>query len=287
MCAKINIEKENKLPELVDLYYNIKILQTQSWNEAIFGKANDANELCKKGIELSREYQKKRPFAGKLLELEFRKNRVYALQYDDKQNPDLLRNECEELLHEAELIYKENPGNRIIHDIIGFSCNLYCTYTLKYLQQKQKDLSLEAIEMEKAKMFWIVNYGLEVRKQIFEKYPNDIWAIRGYAWSLHTKARLYMDMGEKLDVAKDLLDKARDLRNKEKNRMDIGLYEDLIDNYIDLFKVRGGKSGGTKLEKEISQKVQKLINEIREKARNSVRFHRLLDKLHEEGLGIE
>jgi len=74
-------------------------------------------------------------------------------------------------------------------------------------------------------------------------------------------------------VAKDLLDKARDLRNKEKNRMDIGLYEDLIDNYIDLFKVRGGKSGGTKLEKEISQKVQKLINEIREKARNSVRFH--------------
>ena len=65
--------------------------------------------------------------------------------------------------------------------------------------------------------------------------------------------------------------------------MDIGLYEDLIDNYIDLFKVEAAKAVEQVGERNIS-KVQKLMRFVRR--RNSVRFHRLLDKLHEEGLGM-
>jgi hypothetical protein len=118
------------------------------------------------------------------------------------------------------------------------------------------------------------------------KSPNDIWAIRGYAWSLHTKARLYMTMGEKLDVAQVLLCDARDLRNKEITRADMGLKEDLVKNYLDLFLSKGGKDGGPELVKEISKKIQKLVDKIREKEGSTVRIQRLLDKIRESGLVI-
>ena len=281
LFSEINTE----LVKQPDLFYEIKVLQTQSWYKAIFGYTTDADMLCKKGIILSRDYQEIRPFTGKLLELDIRKNRIYALRNDASQNPGLLRDECLALLQEAELVYQENQGNRIIHDVIGFSCNLYSTYTLRWLN-KQRNLSLKSIDTEKTKMFKIVDHGISIRREIFEKYPNDIWAIRGYAWSLHTKARLYMTMGEKLDVAQVLLCDARDLRNKEITRADMGLKEDLVKNYLDLFLSKGGKDGGPELVKEISKKIQKLVDKIREKEGSTVRIQRLLDKIRESGLVI-
>ena len=69
----------------------------------------------------------------------------------------------------------------------------------------------------------------------------------------YTKARLYMTMGGKLDVAQVLLCDARDLRNKEITRADMGLKEDLVKITL-ICSVQRRQDGGPELVKEISKR---------------------------------
>ena len=244
-----------------DPMYEIKVMLITSWYQAKIGNALKAEALCNKGIVLAKELRDEFPFSAYLVELEFRRNRVYALRNLPSKDSEGLRIECQELLKKALDIYAENPDNRTALDIIGFACNLYGTYSFDSIINNTSISDVEK-EIEKINIFKITDLGISIRKQAVDKQPNNIWAIRGYTWSLHSKARHLMNLSNDYKSSEELLVLARDIRNKEKNRKDLGLYEDIVKNYIDLYQARGSRS---EIIIEISKKISPLMDAIFEK----------------------
>ncbi len=80
-----------------------------------------------------------------------------------------------------------------------------------------------------------------LRRSANEELPDDIWTIRGYAWSIHHGARIKHRIDKDLIKAKELLDEALKVRKQgeEKFPQDLGLKEDIIKNYGDFFRWTG------------------------------------------------
>ncbi|MGI6328262.1 MAG: hypothetical protein ACOX1I_04820 [Dethiobacteria bacterium] len=113
---------------------------------------------------------------------------------------------------------------------------------------------------------------LKIRERMFNMFPDNVWAIRGYAWSLHCRGKLELNNNE--DEAQKWFSKAEAVRLKGEYKYpeDLGIKEDLFDNYIDFIKHFG-------LKDEV--KPNYWINFIREREGNSPRVIRLEKKLKE------
>ena len=72
-------------------------------------------------------------------------------------------------------------------------------------------------------------YGLRLRRLANEELPDDIWTIRGYAWSIHHGARIKHRIDKELIKAKELLSEALEVRKQGEDKfpLDLGLKEDI------------------------------------------------------------
>lgn len=164
-------------------------------------------------------------------------------------------------------IYNKNPENNRIIDILGFACNLCGDFFTEFLEQNGQNNDADVLSIYELNQF-----GLKIRERMFNMFPDDVWAIRGYAWSLHCKGKLELNNNE--DEAKKWFSKAEAVRLKGEYKYpeDLGIKEDLVDNYTDFIKHFG-------LKDEVKPNYR--INFIREREGNSPRVIRLEKKLKE------
>lgn len=69
--------------------------------------------------------------------------------------------------------------------------------------------------------------------------PDDVWSIRGYAWSLHVKARFIEQVKNDAEKARQILRDALRFRLDGERRFpdDIGVKEDVIKNLLSLLRL--------------------------------------------------
>lgn len=248
----------------------------ESWFEAKQLNTERVKKVVEEGTKEIDIHMEKLPYKLKIKELELRKNRLYASRKTNEVNEALkFRKECHESLEETKECYRDDPENSEVIDLLGFYCNLYTAYSLIYLKNSS-DLSAKEREVEVDEILSFCNFGLSIREKAYNNNPTDIWAIRGYAWSKHVKARLLWELQRNNEEALLLLENARDLRTKEKQRGAMGLYEDLVKNYIDIYKVKGSPQEDAH---EILNKICKNLNAIYEQEGFSSRVNDLLSRV--------
>lgn len=260
----LSLAKEQLSGETDELVIELKahLYSEESWFKAKQLDVAGVDEVVKEGIAEVYEHMDKLPHKLKIKELEIRKNRLYAFRKtNDVDEVSRFREECLERLEVAKECYLDDPENSTIVDLIGFFCNLYTAYSLTYLMNTP-DLSADERKEEEGKIFELSDAGLSIREKAYNSNPTDIWAVRGYAWSKHVKARLLWELQKNEEEALDLLIEARDLRTKEKARGDMGLYEDLVKNHIDIFKVKGSpQEEANEILKKITNNYEAIYNQ--------------------------
>lgn len=208
-----------------------KYILAKSWYMATQKQNNEAINLCKE--VLVKIEQAERDIELELLRLELKKNILYyarEIGSFDKNNIKQYLDDCVNLIGNISVLHENLPDDFRVIDIIGFLCNLYGQYMFKLDEINEEDISnTKALHQ----------YGLRLRRLANEELPDDIWTIRGYAWSIHHGARIKHRIDKDLIKAKELLDEALKVRKQgeEKFPQDLGLKEDIIKNYEEFFKV--------------------------------------------------
>jgi len=232
-------EFRNELSSIAD---TIQILAKadveESWFEAKREQIQRADTIIDKGLEKIEPFLEKFPHTLRIKKLELYKNRLYAYRKNkDHEKAKELKDQCLEKLLETVPIYKNDPENYNVISLIGFFCNLYSDYAKTCINHAGITENEKRQEVDKVKQ--LCEYGLKAREELYYKRPSDIWAIRGYAWSMHVKARILFHYDYNIKEAEDLLERAKDLRQNEIERGDMHIEEDLVKNHIALFEVMG------------------------------------------------
>lgn len=208
-----------------------KYILAKSWYMAKQKQNNEAINLCKE--VLVKIEQAERDIELELLRLELKKNILYyarEIGSFDKNNIKQYLDDCVNLIGNISVLHENLPDDFRVIDIIGFLCNLYGQYMFKLDEINEEDISnTKALHQ----------YGLRLRRLANEELPDDIWTIRGYAWSIHHGARIKHRIDKELIKAKELLYEALEVRKQGEDKfpLDLGLKEDIVKNYGDLFKV--------------------------------------------------
>lgn len=207
-----------------------------------------------------------------------------------------MNNLCWDVLKDAYALYVDDPDNLRLVDIMGFACNLYSFYTLE-MMKSGNSFEPETEEDEQTIIWELDQFGKAIRERAYNMDRTDIWTMRGYAWSLHQRARLYLDkflnkeadeqsINERKSMAIKLLEEARNIRQKyrenESYRTDLGVVEDLLKNYIELFQAKGSPPKVI----EVSRKISSLIDDLFKKEGESPRVISLKEKAEKAGLSF-
>lgn len=258
---------------------NTQIRIQESWYMGVSREnAKKAIKICEEGIEEIKTLKVKFPFSALMLELELWKNWLYIWRDLDDRDSFRLREVCLKVLDNTREVYSIDPENRRNTDIYGFICNHYRQHSCDLIEQQKLDRKeIEVIEK-------IIDEGFAVREKSFNKFDMDIWSVRGYAWSIHDKARFLMVMKNDYTAAEELLKISRDLRLKYFKSFpdDKGVLVDLVKNYADLYKAEGQLQGNRK--EELSKKASSSLRKIREVDGESERFKSLRKVLEDSGL---
>lgn len=263
-----------------------RIADLESWHICESRKnVEKALKICNDYIKELEGIKEDYPLTVLLLQLELRKNRLYASRDLDVRDFSKLREKARSILESTREIYLLDSENRRNVDIHGFACNHYREFTCKLIKEgKLKEGEIKEAIDEVGK---IIDEGLEKRERAFKIFDRDIWSMRGYAWSKHDKARFLMDMTDDYNGAKKLLKEAKDLRQQYEKRFPAnkGILADLIENYVDLYRAEsGGKhtdsSNKTKRSKNVSELLYQLIN----REGKSERVKKLLEYVESYGL---
>ena len=235
--AKKNLDTIEAL--IVQLKDENKILKLKaaieiSLFEGEYGDINNALKICQRGIEEALEIKKTFPLSAEIDELELRKNMIYLYsRMNEGQDTEALKKQCIELFYLASRLYNSNLENRRIVDVLGFVCNLYGDFS-GFL-----DDGVTVDETDRKRIEELNKFGLKIRKILYETFPDDVWATRGYAWSVHCKGRVEYRLKNNISAAKKFLYEAENIRSEgeKKYNGDLGIKEDLIENYIELIKI--------------------------------------------------
>ena len=196
----------------------------ESWNKGVSGSVPESLQICELALEDARQLGNSYPHKSTLYGLELRKNKLYLSRRLGERDSEQLRQECLNVFHEACQLYSGDPDNHKIADIIGFACNLYGEYTLDL--QEGGVLPEQGIVNE---IMGLLDYGEKIRARAYRKTPDDIWTLRGYAWSHHVRARFLARLSRPCQ-ALELLCSALKIRyqGEKKYPEDLGLKEDII-----------------------------------------------------------
>ncbi len=198
-----------------------KYILAKSWYMATQKQNNEAINLCKE--VLVKIEQAERDIELELLRLELKKNILYyarEIGSFDKNNIKQYLDDCVNLIGNISVLHENLPDDFRVIDIIGFLCNLYGQYMFKLDEINEEDISnTKALHQ----------YGLRLRRLANEELPDDIWTIRGYAWSIHHGARIKHRIDKELIKAKELLYEALEVRKQGEDKfpLDLGLKEDI------------------------------------------------------------
>ncbi|MGI6704397.1 MAG: hypothetical protein ACOX42_10380 [Clostridia bacterium] len=213
------------------LKYEAKYVLAKSWYMASQKQNKEAIKLCREMVHKISKANK--DIELEIIELELNKNILYYAREVEPIDISSIKQylgDCVNHVGNASILHENMPDDYRVIDIIGFLCNLYGQYMFKLDEINEKDISnTKALHQ----------YGLRLRRSANEELPDDIWTIRGYAWSIHHGARIKHRIDKDLIKAKELLDEALKVRKQgeEKFPQDLGLKEDIIKNYGEFFKV--------------------------------------------------
>jgi tetratricopeptide (TPR) repeat protein len=166
-------------------------------------------------------------FTRKMLEVEINK---YKLYYQRHLRPWPENKEYAEVIFMASQLYDSDLFNNRLVDTLGWVLNLYG----EMLYQRVEDGELEKSALDKADSCF--EFAQKIRILALQNEPNDIWIGRGYAWSLHVRARSLAKRGN-IEKARALFKEALDIREefKEKSYLkSYGLQKDIDKNKIDM-----------------------------------------------------
>lgn len=204
----------------------VRITLLESWHKGVTGSVREALEICERALEDARQLGDSLPHRSTLYGLELKKNKLYLSRRLGERDSKQLRQECLNVFQEACELYTNDPDNHRIADIIGFACNLYGEYTLD-LHSVGAPPGQSIIN----EIMGLLDFGEKIRARAYRKTPDDIWTMRGYAWSHHVRARLLTRLKMPLQ-ALALYCSALKIRyqGERKYPADLGLKEDIIKN---------------------------------------------------------
>ncbi len=155
---------------------------------------------------------------------------------------------------------------------MGFACNLYGDYALELVKENKKEK-----EAETKNIMELQRYGEKIRERAYHVFPDDIWTMRGYAWSIHSTARFKISLYEEKVGAVVLYKTALKIREKceEKYPEDLGVKEDIFKNCIELAKISPDSHGHAK------EKAFMVFDYIKKKEGTSPRIKSFYLKLKE------
>lgn len=202
--------------------------RARAWQLYAQGQTEEALAALSQCRRLIAEELETRPFSARLQELEVRKDALYfkrrflkALTVEDIE-------ECGIILHLACRLYENDPFNYRVVDVMSWVINL----SWEFKQRLGMPFSVD--DAEHALIF-----AEKVRKRAVKHDPNDVWFIRGYAWSLHVKARFIEQVKNDAEQARRILRDALRVRLEGEQRFsdDIGIKEDVIKNLLSLLRL--------------------------------------------------
>ncbi len=239
-------DAERTLAEINKLLKNLKdvrkrefnhaeIALEDSWNLSFSGEHLNAVERCDDAIERLDKIYRKYPYTKLLKEIELLKNRLYITKRisDQQTKKELKRlgNESLKLFAYCCAAHNNDPHNNTIVDIMGFACNLYGDYQILLMERGQA-LSYD----DKQCIMNLCYIGKKIREKFYKIYPDDVWVIRGYTWSIHSEARFMKSLYNDVKKAEALFRQALEIRLRGKERFpeDTGLKEDIEKNKNEL-----------------------------------------------------
>lgn len=120
------------------------------------------------------------------------KNEIYLYsKSEEKKDLKGLIKKCKKIIYLGSRIYNKNPESDRIIDILGFACNLCGDFFTELLEQNGQNNDADVLSIYELNQF-----GLKIRERMFNMFPDNVWAIRGYAWSFHCRGKLELNNNE-------------------------------------------------------------------------------------------
>jgi hypothetical protein len=207
------------------------------WYNGFYGHVEDALFVWERLMSACILLQETLPHSGLLRQAELARIRVYLLtrlpRNDPRCDPKIIREECLNLFALGSRLYAGSPDNEQIVNILGFACNLYSDVSLR-LHEKEP-----LAESELKLIHDLHRFGLKIRERIYRRYPDDVWGMRGYAWSLHCAARQELGFYQNTGAAADFLSKAWQIRIECEGKypVDLGPKQDLVKNAGEFLRI--------------------------------------------------
>jgi tetratricopeptide (TPR) repeat protein len=195
------------------------------------GENKNYNEAIKKLEEalssLNSERLGSHYFSRQMLEIEINKDKLY---YQRHLRPWPEIKDYAEVIFMASKLYESDPFNQRLVDTLAWVLNLYG----EMLYQRVEDGESEESYWDEADSCF--EFAQKIRNLALQNEPNDIWVVRGYAWSLHIRARALARKG-KIKEASALFQEALNIREEFKMNSyhnSYGLQKDIEKNKIDM-----------------------------------------------------